>query len=329
MRRRQNAHVDRDAPSSSQLLDFALLQHAQQLRLQRQRNVADFVEKDRPAFRHLEFSRTRFDPGGDAALDAEEFRLQQRLRQRGAIDRDERSVFARRVAVNETRHHLFASSRLAANQHAGLRIGDARDEIDDALHLRRVADHQSIGVLPQHSLLQRAVLVFEGFAHQIEPVKASSVVDRCSPDCCKRRQESQIVIDEAAALRATLFFSADADDADDHVARHHRREQQIASTHRHRFPRRDHLPHRRLGEKLIAARVDVEGVETLHVQFFVERKGEAERRVEDADGAMHQFFEQLRFGAQRIQRASDIVERFELKQLPFQFEVGLGHDSYE
>ena len=80
MRRRQNTHIDRDAPSSSQLLDFALLQHAQQLRLQRQRDVADFVEKDRPAFRHLEFSGTRFDAGGDAALDAEEFRLQQRLR---------------------------------------------------------------------------------------------------------------------------------------------------------------------------------------------------------------------------------------------------------
>src|SRR5207302_3461313 len=96
----QDAHVDGDAAPSAELLHFALLKHAQQLGLQRERNVADLVEEDRSAFGQLEFSGTRIDAGGHAALDAEELRLEQRLGQCGAVDGPEWSVLAGRVAVD-------------------------------------------------------------------------------------------------------------------------------------------------------------------------------------------------------------------------------------
>src|SRR5439155_15942934 len=38
--RGENAHIDRDAPASAEFLDLALLQYAEQLRLQSERNVA-------------------------------------------------------------------------------------------------------------------------------------------------------------------------------------------------------------------------------------------------------------------------------------------------
>src|SRR5216684_4880435 len=72
-------------------------------------------------------------------------------------DRDERAVFARRIAVDQTRNHLFAGTRLAANEHVRLTVSDARNQIDHALHLRRVADHQAIGVLALHALLEVAI----------------------------------------------------------------------------------------------------------------------------------------------------------------------------
>ena len=161
MRRGEDPHIDGDSAPAAELLDLTFLQHAKQLRLQHERNVAHFVEEDRATARQLEFSRPGLDAGGHAALDAEELRLQQRLRQRGAVDGHEWLVFPRRIAVDEPRHHLLAGSRFAPNENVGLTGSDACYEVNHALHLERVSDHQPIGVLTQHPLLEVAVLVFQ------------------------------------------------------------------------------------------------------------------------------------------------------------------------
>ena len=49
MRRAHDAHVDRNLLAAADALDDALLQEAQQLRLQRDRQVADLVEEQRAA----------------------------------------------------------------------------------------------------------------------------------------------------------------------------------------------------------------------------------------------------------------------------------------
>ena len=115
-----------------------------------------------------------------------------------------------------------------ADEHVRLTVGHARHEIDHALHLRRVADHQSIGVLAQHALLEVAILILQRLADDVEPVVVAGVVDRRGADGSERGEKAQVVLDEAAALRAALFLSADAEDADDVVAGDHRRDQEVA-----------------------------------------------------------------------------------------------------
>ena len=68
-----------------------LLEHLQQLRLHLQIHVADLVEKQRASVRDLEEALLRRDRAGErAALVAEQLRLEQLLRQPGAVQIDER-----------------------------------------------------------------------------------------------------------------------------------------------------------------------------------------------------------------------------------------------
>ena len=70
-------------------LDLALLQNAQQLGLQRQRHLADFVQKNRAAVRLFEQSDARVDGSGEGSLGvAEELGFEQMIGKRGAIDGD-------------------------------------------------------------------------------------------------------------------------------------------------------------------------------------------------------------------------------------------------
>jgi len=91
MRGTDHMQIDRNGLIASERNDFAFLDHAQQARLQHQRHIADFIEKQRaavglenlsdPAFLHRARER--------AARVAEQLALDQALRDGGAIDRHE------------------------------------------------------------------------------------------------------------------------------------------------------------------------------------------------------------------------------------------------
>ena len=82
--------VDRDRRAAADPLDHPLLQEAQQLDLQRQRNVADLVEEQGAALRQLDLARRGLDrPGEGAALIAEQLGLEQVFGDGGAVDGDE------------------------------------------------------------------------------------------------------------------------------------------------------------------------------------------------------------------------------------------------
>src|SRR5258706_5442245 len=69
-----NVHANR--PRAPQSLEFLLLEHAQQLWLQLQRNVADFVEKQRALICQLKTSQLLGDGSGESAfLVAKQFAL--------------------------------------------------------------------------------------------------------------------------------------------------------------------------------------------------------------------------------------------------------------
>src|SRR3546814_12954254 len=78
MGRGNDAHITVRAAIGADALEAALLQHAQDLDLHRQRHVADLVEEQRAAVRHFETAATCGDGAGERALlVAEQFAFEQ------------------------------------------------------------------------------------------------------------------------------------------------------------------------------------------------------------------------------------------------------------
>src|SRR5690606_35626463 len=87
--RRDHAHVDLDRLVRADAPDLALLERAQELRLQIEAQLAELVEADGAALGVLEEALTRHDRAGERALlEAEELGLDQVLRNRPAVEDD-------------------------------------------------------------------------------------------------------------------------------------------------------------------------------------------------------------------------------------------------
>ena len=86
---RDHAHVDLDRLGAADAADLALLQHAQELRLHLRPDVADLVEEQRAAAAPPRTGRAwRATAPVKAPLRvAEQLALEQRLGERGAVDR--------------------------------------------------------------------------------------------------------------------------------------------------------------------------------------------------------------------------------------------------
>ena len=121
-------------------LDHALLEHAQQLRLHGERDLRDLVEQQRSAVGRLEapFALSHGAREG-AALVTEQLRLDERLGERRAVDRDERRALARATRVERVRDQLLAGAALAADEHGRIALRDGVDALDELLHRRACA----------------------------------------------------------------------------------------------------------------------------------------------------------------------------------------------
>ncbi len=142
VRGRDDPHVHRDRFLPAEPLDLALLQEAQQACLAFDRHIADLVEKQRAAVRRFDPARAPLVRAGErAAFIAEQFRLQQVMRNRAAVDRDERPLAAAGALVNRERRQLLAGARLARDEHARVGLRDLADRAEQLLHRLAVADH--------------------------------------------------------------------------------------------------------------------------------------------------------------------------------------------
>ncbi len=111
-RRGQDPHVDLPHPRLADPADLRLLQHAQELHLEGQRQLAHLVEQHRAPVRLLEEpGLVRGRPGERPAHVPEELRLEQLLGDRAAVDRHERAVAPGAHAVDRAGHDLLAPSR--------------------------------------------------------------------------------------------------------------------------------------------------------------------------------------------------------------------------
>jgi hypothetical protein len=141
VRRGDHAHVrlERGVPADAVVL--AVREHAQQPDLQVRRHVADLVEEQRAALGLLEAAAPRALRAGErAALVPEQLALEQVLRDRRRVDRDERTRGARAVTVQRARDELLAGPRFAGDQHGRVRLRQPPDRPEHLLHRRRLAE---------------------------------------------------------------------------------------------------------------------------------------------------------------------------------------------
>ena len=138
---RDDPHVDLHRLRRADRPHLLLLQHAQQLDLQRQRHVADLVEENGAAAGRLEQPLVVGGRASERTLDvAEQLRLEQLLGDRAAVDRDERLAGARAGPVDGARQQFLAGAALAEDHDAGVAAGHQARFAQDRFHLRAARD---------------------------------------------------------------------------------------------------------------------------------------------------------------------------------------------
>src|SRR5882672_4440633 len=104
-----NADVRLQGPLSSDSFEFPLLNDAEQHGLQRRRQFSEFVQEEGSAAGHLDLA---FSVRGGACKSAfvvtEQLAFPKSLRNRPAIDGDERRVFPQTAPVNRARRQFLA-----------------------------------------------------------------------------------------------------------------------------------------------------------------------------------------------------------------------------
>ena len=126
--RGDHADVDVDGPGIAEPLDLPFLQHAKQLGLDFERQLADLVEEDRALGRELEPSDLRGVGAGEgAAFATEQLALNQGGGHGRAIDHDERAATPQAASMDGAGEQFFAGTGLAAQQHRRIGGGDLVD----------------------------------------------------------------------------------------------------------------------------------------------------------------------------------------------------------
>ena len=158
--RRDDADVHLDRFDAAEPHELPLLDHAQELGLRLERDVADLVEEDRALVGQLEEPLFRVDRPGERPFHvAEEVRLEEVGRQVARVHRDERPIGPRGILVERPRDELLAGAALAVDQNrrpAGRRLDD---QVEHLAHARAAADDlaEPVGARLQ-VLAERAVL---------------------------------------------------------------------------------------------------------------------------------------------------------------------------
>ena len=122
MRSGDQPHIHFMSAVAAEPLKFLLLQNAQQFRLKFERDVADFVQKERALVRQFKASHFLRDRSGKCSFFVtEQLTLQKPERNRGAIQFNEGAFAAGAQIVYRAGNQLLAGSGLAQDQHARIR----------------------------------------------------------------------------------------------------------------------------------------------------------------------------------------------------------------
>ncbi|MCY1419192.1 hypothetical protein D9M71_347750 [compost metagenome] len=132
---------------------------------------------------------------------AEQFRLEQGFRQRGAVQAHERLVGARRVVVDGAGDQLLAGAGLAEHQHRAVPLADPAHLVEHPAHRRRVADHHVLeAVLAAHLTAQLVALVGHLAAVLDVHYQAHGLRQQVGDDLHEARAVGQQLVGAAARL---------------------------------------------------------------------------------------------------------------------------------
>ena len=108
-----DAHVAPIELGAAHALEGLVLQEAKELHLHGKRNRIEFVEEKRPSVGDLQVALTVFGSGKGALHRAEEARIDERIRERAAVERHEGLLAPFAFGVDHFGQKLLARSRLA------------------------------------------------------------------------------------------------------------------------------------------------------------------------------------------------------------------------
>ena len=147
MGRRDHADVDRrQLAIGTDALNLAGLEEPQQQRLHPQAHLPDFVHEDGAAVGGLEPAALVAVGVGEAALHVtEQLRFEQRVREAGAVDGDERAAAAAAALVNQPRDDFLADAALTGDEHLGIGARGVIDFFFDTPNGGTDADHRHWG----------------------------------------------------------------------------------------------------------------------------------------------------------------------------------------
>src|SRR4029077_9589897 len=121
VRRRDQPNVRPRRLAPPYLHELPRLDHPQELRLQRHRQLADLVDEQRPRVRQREEPRPVLHRPREAPPHVpEQMALHQPLRNRRAVQRHQRPVPPRALRVDRPRDQLLARPRLPRDAHIGI-----------------------------------------------------------------------------------------------------------------------------------------------------------------------------------------------------------------
>ena len=200
---------------SADAFQFAFLQHAQQLGLERGGDLADLVEEYRAAFGLFEASLALRHRAGECAfLMAEQFAFQQRLRQGRAVEFDEAAARTRRVVMDGVGDQFLAGTGLAAYQHGGVPLRHQPHLFEDAAHGLGMADDIVEAVLPAHGAAQHIALFHDFFLFLRDFLRqAHALADQVADHFQEMLVFAELLGDAGGGLRREYadHFLADAD----------------------------------------------------------------------------------------------------------------------
>src|SRR6266545_1437917 len=138
--RGHDTYVRFDGVTADRLV-LAFLQNPQELHLHRRRELADLVEKKRASRRLGKPTLAPPDGSGEGtSLVAEKLGLENRLRDRRAVDGNEGSTRARAPLVDVASQELLAGAALAENEHRRRRGGRLCGHVEDSTQGRTRPD---------------------------------------------------------------------------------------------------------------------------------------------------------------------------------------------